>query len=633
MSKFWYLVTITLLASITLVTANAWLTSEQSALAQTNLLTNGSLERPYYGQGGPTQTVPQGWNLWIGAGSPTAFPHTDKVQVINGEVSWNLRQGYTVFTAAGYQQVGGITVGDNYKLTANAWVYTCNDTTNSCIIPDPPYRRSDPAAGASVKVGIDPTGGTNPLSADVIWGPGAAPYDQWANLSVVAEAEAPTITVFLYMSQSTGLAINNVYWDNAALVNTDEEPAAGGDGTSAPPPAEVPFVVPQGVRPDGSIVHVVQEGDTLSSIAYAYSQDYDVTIESIAAVNDNIQPNTRFLQLGQEIIILPPGSVDPATGQLLSGTPLPAASGTPAAETPTGETPAPPVEPTEDGAAAPGPDATLPPTPTPSDITPTPMKAGMVPTPTGGGAPDPAVTGDAVGSGVDQPTAASTTQTATEAVESTASPDLATEPPDAAAPESAPPDATAVAALPAGAGESALMVRTGTLCVQVFEDANTNGRQDPDEPFLTGSQITLMQPDSAAVSHDITDAAAPLCVDIDPGAYDLQAALPDGYGPTTTTTAFVRLAAGQSVSVAVGGAPGYTPPAMADTATETAAETTDTLDTGAIAPIVEVVVDDESDDDPLDRIADNIGLFVLGFAGVVLVSGAILIVGLRRVTR
>ncbi len=292
-----------------------------------NLLTNGSLERPYYGQGAPTRTVPNGWNIWVGAGAPDAFPHTDKVQVLDGEVSWNIKQGYVAFTVAGYQRVGGLTAGDGVKLTAYGWVYTCNDTTTSCVIPDPPYRKSDTSAAASLKVGIDPKGGTDPNSPDVIWSAVAAPYDQWAELSVTARAESDTVTVYLYATQAQGLAINNVYWDKASLVRTE---------VAEPTPEQqyVPFVVPQGVRPDGSIVHVIQAGDTLSSIAYAYSE-YGVTNESIAALNEGIKPNTRILQVGEELIILPPGSVDPVTGQRVTpgaqpGAPMQAS--TPAAQ-------------------------------------------------------------------------------------------------------------------------------------------------------------------------------------------------------------------------------------------------------------------------------------------------------------
>jgi LysM repeat protein len=301
----------------------------QPALAQdVNLLVNGSLEQPYYGQGAATRTAPNGWSMWVGAGAPEAFPHNDRVQVLEGDVSWNVKQGYTAFTAAGYQRVSGLAAGQGVRLSAYGWVYTCNDLGTSCVIADPPYRRSDTAAGASLKVGIDPNGGMDPLAASIVWSATAAPYDQWAELSVTAAAAGDSVTAFLYMTQTAGLAINNVYWDKVSLVRT--EGGVAPDAVIAPAPAEAPFVTPQGVRPDGSIVHTVQSGDTLSSIVYAYFE-YSVTAESIAALNPGMRPNTRFLQIGQQVVILPPGSVDPVTGRLLpaGAAPAPAAGPTP----------------------------------------------------------------------------------------------------------------------------------------------------------------------------------------------------------------------------------------------------------------------------------------------------------------
>jgi len=312
-----------LLAAVMIV-AGLFAFSLQADAQDTNLLVNGSLERPYYGQGSATRTAPQGWNLWVGAGAPEAFPHTDQVQVLAGEVSWNLKQGFTAFTAAGYQRVGGLTSGDVLKVTGYGWVYTCNDTETSCVIEAAPYRQSDTSAGAALKVGIDPTGGTDPNSANIVWSATAAPYDQWAEMSAVATAEGDAVTVFLYMTQSSGLALNNVYWDNISLVRTEE-------GVEAPEQQFAPFVVPQSVRPDGSIVHVVQAGDTLSSIAYAYTE-YGISVEEIAELNEGIDTNTRFLQLGQEIMILPSGSVDTSTGELLpEGGQAPAATPAPQA--------------------------------------------------------------------------------------------------------------------------------------------------------------------------------------------------------------------------------------------------------------------------------------------------------------
>ena len=90
----------------------------------------------------------------MGAGAPEAFPHTDATQVRDGEVSWNLKQGYTAFTAAGWQRVSGLTAGETVTARGYGWVYTCNTTETSCIIEGYPYRRSDPAASASLSPGV-----------------------------------------------------------------------------------------------------------------------------------------------------------------------------------------------------------------------------------------------------------------------------------------------------------------------------------------------------------------------------------------------------------------------------------------------------------------------------------------------
>ncbi|NDJ78099.1 MAG: LysM peptidoglycan-binding domain-containing protein, partial [Chloroflexi bacterium] len=358
MNRRYSIVIISLLV-IALAMGGMWASYHYRSVAAqgTNLLVNGSMERPYYGTTSSTRTAPQGWNLWVGAGSPDAFPHTDQTQVQDGEVSWNIKQGYVAFTAAAWQRVTGVIDGEPVKLTAYGWVYTCDDTEYSCVIDDFPYRQSDTSANAQLKVGIDPTGGTDPASAAIVWSTVAAPYDRWAEMSVVAEPEGDAVTVFLGMTQGAGLAMNNVYWDAASLVYTNDVPTdpSGSPVPASPTPAYVPFVVPQGVQEDGSITHIVQPEDTLFSIAVAY-REYGVTNETIAELNDNIRPRTRWLTIGDELIILPPGSVDPATGALLrplgSATVTPTGtldgSVTPEGSAPTGDDDdaAPPVTPT-----------------------------------------------------------------------------------------------------------------------------------------------------------------------------------------------------------------------------------------------------------------------------------------------
>jgi LysM repeat protein len=557
------------------VAVGLWSPGRAAVAQEPDLLTNGSLETPYYAQSSLSLTVPQGWQLWVGAGAPNSLPNKDRSQVLDGAVSWMIDQPGGAFTAAGYQQVSGVEVGETLRATAYGWVFTCNDPASSCTITDPPYRRSDASAGASLKVGIDPQGGTDPFSSEVRWSAAVAPYDQWAAMGVSTTARNTTVTVFLFMTQTTGLALNDVYWDKASLVRSTAAPGA------EPTDAGVPFVVPQSVRPDGSIVHVVQAGDTLWSIAYAYAS-YGVTVESIAAQN-GLKPNARFLQVGQELVILPPGSVDPTTGRL---------GGAESAEAATASSP-------EPAAQAPATvEASTPPTAVPT--------LESVPLP---GAPSAAPS--------EEPTLTSTpTQSPTATLTPAPLPTSASTPAPSATPQ-------AVSALP-----SELSATTGTLCFTVYRDDNLNGVRDTDETPLAGTQIVITG-SGPAQRLDYDGAAGPLCQDLPPGQYNVTAALPDGYGPTTSGAVSVTLASGRRVKVAFGGAEGYAPPPTPAGAGEQAATQ---IGAGAAAPLVQETArsDQEDHKSVLDRLYDYSGVIVLGVAGMVAIGGVALLLAFRR---
>ncbi|MBN1678665.1 MAG: LysM peptidoglycan-binding domain-containing protein [Anaerolineae bacterium] len=613
--------------------------ASRTAIAQdddedpTNLLKNGNMGRPYYSQGSAVQTAPLGWSLWVGAGTPEAFPHNDGVQIRKGNESWNLHQPYVAFTAAGYQRVTGFKEGAVLKAMAYGWVYTCDNLDTSCVIEEAPYRRSDTAAGVTLKVGLDPTGGTDPNADTVQWSTTAAPYDKWAQMSVTATAKGDAVTVFLYMSQQKGLAMNDVYWDEASLRLTEEAPP------DAPTPVpEVPFVTPQGVRPDGSIVHVVQEGDTLSSIAYAYNIDYGVTVASIAEINDGIKPNTRYLRLGQEILILPPGSVDPVTGALIPPGERDEAAGAEVTEEATesaDSTEAADVEtaPTNNDTGDASSDATEAPGAEPTEaVTQEVAAAEAQPTATEEAAFEVSAlpTEESEAEPTEEPTPEPAEEPTEEpTVEPTEEP--AAEPAESPTEESEP-VAVAMAEPPAG-DEAVLPARlaspTGALCITLFDDVNTNLSRDADEAPLPGGQIMISQPDSAESAYDY-DGSDPLCMDLPAGQYNVLAHLPADYGLTTADSALVSLAAGRQVSVSFGGAMGYTPPAApADTGDTDI--TVEDIETGAVAPMVEVVLESEDEEkDILDRLYDNSGLLVLGFAGVVMISSTLLLLAVRR---
>ncbi|MBI5958009.1 MAG: LysM peptidoglycan-binding domain-containing protein [Chloroflexi bacterium] len=551
-----------------------------------NLLANGSLEGPYRALDGVIRAAPQSWDLWVGMGAPESLPNSERTHVLDNGVSWSLKQNGTAFAAAGYQQVTDLTVGETLRASAFGWVFTCDNSATKCAIPNAPYRRSDTTAGALLKVGIDPSGGTDPLSSSVRWSAEVAPYDQWAEIKVSATAQETTVTVFLYMIQTKGLAINEVYWDKASLV-----PTTGTEGDAG----EVPFVVPQGVRPDGSIVHIVQGGDTLWSIAYAYIS-YDVTVDTIAALN-GLKPNARYLQLGQELLILPPGSVDPRTGQMITpGADLPTPDVTVTAAATEVTSLIPPSAPAESIT----PEVTLETMPLPQANTPTPTQVSTT-------TPEPTATA------TERPTATSEpTLTATEESTATLEPTLTA---------TLEPIVETEQAAAAELGSNA-----GKLCVTVYQDDNLNAKFDVDEPLLSGATLTFTG--AFGIDTQTSDAASdPACFDLSSGQYQVRTAPPEGFGSTTPDTVLVRIAAGRQVDIGFGMAPGYVPPATPEIGTEVAAVSP--VDPGAAAPVIAVPVSVDKDRSLLDRLYDYSGLIVLG-VGVLFVGGSLLLVVLLR---
>ena len=272
-----------------------------------NLLRDGGFEGTYTNRGRADLNIPSDWSIWIGESPhtedwmnlpPVVFPHNGPDPAVHGGArALNLNKGYATFTAAVYQQVN-VPQDSNVSASAFAFLRTCNipQGADKCT--------SAGDANPFTRIGIDPNGGTNPFDSDVVWSANAAPHENWGQMNISATATGDTVTLFLYSTQQWPAEINNVFWDDASL-------SIGGSGGIAAPapgaptplptaPPEVPFVNAQGEKADGSIVHIVQAGDTIDSIAVAYGK----TREEILALN-NI-PNPRFIQIGQEILVQPP---------------------------------------------------------------------------------------------------------------------------------------------------------------------------------------------------------------------------------------------------------------------------------------------------------------------------------------
>ena len=136
------------------------------------------------------------------------------------------------YTAGIYQQVG-VTPGDGY-VAAIGWApYASYDDQGS--------RNSGLFIGR--KVGIDPLGGTDPTSLDILWSP-----EVWEELGgvfpeleVSAVAQNPVITVFMRAHNPQSHGNDKVWFDAVTLMPDPNQPAS----TPTPePPSPTPTPLP-----------------------------------------------------------------------------------------------------------------------------------------------------------------------------------------------------------------------------------------------------------------------------------------------------------------------------------------------------------------------------------------------------
>ncbi len=255
-----------------------------------SLLRDGGFEGSYTARGRADLRLPGDWNIWIADSPhtedwmnlpPSAAPDSERTPSPHGGArSLSLNKSYATFSAAVYQQVS-VSEGTNVHASVFAFLRTCKPDSGATICT------SITDSNAYTRIGIDPNGGTNPFDADVVWSNNAAPHEEWQQMTVETTTTGSTATVFLYSTQQWPYQINSVYWDDAVL-------SIGGAGA--------PTAQPSGDAPsEQRVVHIVQAGETLDSIAFSY----DKTRDELLALNNISDP--RIIQIGQEIVIeLPP---------------------------------------------------------------------------------------------------------------------------------------------------------------------------------------------------------------------------------------------------------------------------------------------------------------------------------------
>jgi hypothetical protein len=160
--------------------------------------------------------VPQGWWYFVVSGNPDFRPSDDTFW---GSPSlWLLTDGVP-FCAGVYQQVK-VTPGVVYQADAG-WA----------AVTQPNFER---------KLGLDPTGGTDPHAPSVIWGPSEWGLNSWPDLTVSTRATGPTMTVFVWANHPVTYGNDWIFIDAVGLWPDPNQPAVTVTPTPPPPTATQP---------------------------------------------------------------------------------------------------------------------------------------------------------------------------------------------------------------------------------------------------------------------------------------------------------------------------------------------------------------------------------------------------------
>jgi len=134
------------------------------------------------------------------------------------------------------QKVGDISPGARvrFSIYMHAWMCFDYDACQHGKVSDKP-------SDMHLKIGIDPTGGDNPFSPDIVWSSEQAAWDEYVLFQVEAVAKNNAVTVFTHSRADWDWARtnNDVYLDDASLVVIGQEPLS----TPTRPPAPAPRIV------------------------------------------------------------------------------------------------------------------------------------------------------------------------------------------------------------------------------------------------------------------------------------------------------------------------------------------------------------------------------------------------------
>ncbi len=161
--------------------------------------------------------APEGWQPWVTMGTP-AFD-ADLHGSAPGAPAQRIWSDGGPWTAGLYQRVR-VTPGKGY-LARIQWA--------------PPRCAGMPCQDIERKIGIDPLGGTDPLSPRVVWGASSWLAESMPDLHASAYAEGDTITILVWTHHPTSHGADEVFLDGVVLIE---------DASMPPRPTVTPTALP-----------------------------------------------------------------------------------------------------------------------------------------------------------------------------------------------------------------------------------------------------------------------------------------------------------------------------------------------------------------------------------------------------
>ncbi len=519
--------------------------AKAQAVISENLFTNPGFEQGYYNKNDiPQIAVPNGWDIqWL---DNVPFFGTEDLPAYRPEtVVWNIQdaplnerdlffrdgsfalkifKNHAPMYAALSQSVSGLQVGRNYRITVPVFVDMVSSYDGGA--KQPPYRSNS----GFIRFGAGSVGAAwlneEQINYSPYWTSETVSPFYLATQTYIWDftASATDMTIFIEVGSRHPYQNNGFFMDGLGLFALETtgvvSPGGGGGGSPSVGPTLTPFPT-QVPRADGAVVHVVQGGDSMWTIAIQYAPTLGVTPEEALPLIQELNNNPAFISAGQELVIVPAGE-------------------------------APPVEeaPTEEPAE-------------------------------------------------EETTEEDETAEATEEVAAvnTSAEEVASE---------------------EVVSESAATT-SNSVCVSVFNDADSNGQQDSgSESLQANAAITLFRA-GATVSTYITDGLnEPYCFEnLDPDTYQVQVFPPADFAPTTADTWAVSVSNGAALGVAFGVKEGVAE--VAEVVEETAVTSTDTP-----AEETEATPEEES------GFFSNVGGIVIGAGVLLLLLAGVGVAMLRR---